>query len=70
MKEQDPKDRIREMSVLNLIMLIGIAIGFGIGILIDNMIGGIAIGMLGAFIFSLLYIRKKYKEINPKDKKE
>ena len=50
MKEQDPKDRIREMSVLNLIMLIGIAIGFGIGILIDNMIGGIAIGMLGAFI--------------------
>ena len=43
MKEQDPKDRIREMSVLNLIMLIGIAIGFGIGILIDNMIGGIAI---------------------------
>ena len=58
MKEQDPKDRIREMSVLNLIMLIGIAIGFGIGILIDNMIG------------RLLYIRKKYKEINPKDKKE
>ena len=70
MKEQDPKDRIREMSVLNLIMLIGIAIGFGIGILIDNMIGGIAIGMLGAFICRLLYIRKKYKEINPKDKKE
>ena len=61
MKEQDPKDRIREMSVLNLIMLIGMAIGFGIGILIDNMIGGIAIGMLGAFIFSLLYNRKKYK---------
>ena len=27
MKEQDPKDRIREMSVLNLIMLIGIVIG-------------------------------------------
>ena len=61
MKEQDPKDRIREMSVLNLIMLIGIVIGFGIGILIDNMIGGVAIGMLGAFIFSLLYISKKYK---------
>ena len=54
MKEQDPKDRIREMSVLNLIMLIGIDIGFGIGILIDNMIGGIAIGMLGAFICSIL----------------
>ena len=70
MKEQDPKDRIREMSVLNLIMLIGIAIGFGIGILIDNMIGGIAIGMLGAFIFRLLYIRKKNKEIKPKYKKE
>ena len=53
MREQDPKDRIREMSVLNLIMVIGIAIG-----------------MLGAFICRLLYIRKKYKEINPKDKKE
>ena len=64
MREQDPKDRIREMSVLNLIMVIGIAIGFGIGILIENMIGGIAIGMLGAFICRLLYIRKKYKEIN------
>ena len=70
MKEQNTKDRIREMSVLNLIMLIGIVIGFGIGILIDNMIGGVAIGMLGAFICRLLYIRKKYKEINPKDKKE
>gem|GEM_PF-188418 len=47
MREQDPKDRIREMSVLNLIMVIGIAIGFGIGMLIDNVIGGIAIGVLG-----------------------
>ena len=54
MREQDPKDRIREMSVLNLIMVIGIAIGFGIGMLIDNVIGGIAIGMLGAFICRLL----------------
>ena len=70
MREQEPKDRIREMSVLNLIMVIGIAIGFGIGILIDNLIGGIALGMLGAFICRLVYIRKKYKEINPKDKKE
>lgn len=70
MKEQNPRDRMREMSVLNLIMVIGIGIGFGIGILIDNTIGGVAIGMLGAFICRLLYIRKKYKEINPKDKKE
>ena len=70
MREQNPKDRIREMSVLNLIMVIGIAIGFGIGMIIDNVIGGIALGMLGAFICCLLYIRKKYKEINPKDKKE
>ena len=46
MKEQDPRDRMREMSVLNLIMVIGIGIGFGIGILIDNTIGGVAIGML------------------------
>ena len=51
-------------------MVVGIGIGFGIGILIDNTIGGVAIGMLGAFICRLLYIRKKYKEINPKDKKE
>ena len=70
MREQDPKDRIREMSVLNLIMVSGIAIGFGIGMIIDNVIGGIALGMLGAFICRLLYIRTKYKEINPKDKKE
>ena len=63
MKEQDPKDRIREMSVLNLIMLIGIAIGFGIGILIDNMIGGIAIGMLGAFICRLLFFHCHNGEI-------
>ncbi len=62
MREQDPKDRIREMSVLNLIMVIGIAIGFGIGMLIDNVIGGIAIGMLGAFICRLLYIRKNIKK--------
>ena len=68
MREQNPKDRIREMSVLNLIMVIGIAIGFGIGMIIDNVIGGIALGM--SFICRLLYIRKKYKEINPKDKKE
>ena len=70
MREQDPKDRIREMSVLNLIMVIGIAIGFGIGMLIDNVIGGIAIGMLGAFIAACCTFVKKYKEINPKDKKE
>ena len=54
MREQNPKDRIREMSVLNLIMVIGIAIGFGIGMIIDNVIGGIALGMLGAFICRLL----------------
>ena len=56
MKEQDPKDRIREMSVLNLIMLIGIAIGFVIGILIDNMIGGIAIGdVRGVYLSSIIH---------------
>ena len=70
MKEQDPKDKIKEMNVLNLIMLVGIIVGLFIGFIIKRMIGGIAIGMLGAFICRLLYIRKKYKEINPKDKKE
>ena len=71
MREQNPKDRIREMSVLNLIMVIGIAIGFGIGMIIDNVIGGIALGMLRSVLFAAYYnIRKKYKEINPKDKKE
>ena len=49
MRETKSKGRIREMSVLNLIMVIGIAIGFGIGMIIDNVIGGIALGMLGAF---------------------
>lgn len=67
---QDQREKIREMSILNLIMIIGIFLGVGIGFLIDNLIGGIALGMLGAFICRLLYIRKKYKEINPKDKKE
>lgn len=70
MKEQDPKDKIKEMNVLNLIMLVGIIVGLFIGFIIKRMIGGVAIGMLGAFICRLLYIRKKYKEINPKDKKE
>ena len=63
MREQDPKDRIREMSVLNLIMVIGIAIGFGIGMLIDNVIGGIAIGMLGAFICRLYTFVKSIKKL-------
>lgn len=67
---QDQREKIREMSILNLMMIIGIFLGVGIGFLIDNLIGGIALGMLGAFICRLLYIRKKYKEINPKDKKE
>lgn len=67
---QNQREKIREMSILNLIMIIGIFLGVGIGFLIDNLIGGIALGMLGAFICRLLYIRKKYKEINPKDKKE
>lgn len=67
---QDQREKIKEMSILNLMMIIGIFLGVGIGFLIDNLIGGIALGMLGAFICRLLYIRKKYKEINPKDKKE
>ena len=44
MREQNPKDRIREMSVLNLIMVIGIAIGFGIGMIIDNVMAGLHSG--------------------------
>ena len=67
---QDQREKIKEMSILNLMMIIGIFLGVGIGFLIDNLIGGIALAMLGAFICRLLYIRKKYKEINPKDKKE
>lgn len=70
MKEQDPKDKIKEMNVLNLIMLVGIIVGLFIGFIIKRMIGGVAIGMLGAFICRLIYIRKKYKESNSKDKRE
>ena len=70
MREQDPKIELEEMSVLNLIMVIGIAIGFGIGMLIDNVIGGIAIGMLGRLFAVSLYIRKSIKKLIPKDKKE
>ncbi len=34
MREQDQKTEIREMSVLNLIMVIGIAIGLELGYLL------------------------------------
>ncbi len=42
---------------------------FGIGMIIDNVIGRITLRMLGALICHPC-IRKNIKEINPKDKKE
>ena len=62
----DSKEKLKELNVLNAIMLVAILIGIGIGIIIQELIGGVAIGMLGGFITRLIYLRKKYKDINPK----
>ena len=45
----DSKEKLKELNVLNAIMLVAILIGIGIGI-----------------ITRLIYLRKKYKDINPK----
>jgi len=58
--------KLKELNVLNAIMLVAILIGIVIGIIIQELIGGVAIGMLGGFITRLIYLRKKYKDINPK----
>ena len=58
----DSKEKLKELNVLNAIMLVAILIG----IIIQELIGGVAIGMLGGFITRLIYLRKKYKDINPK----
>ena len=62
----DSKEKLKELNVLNAIMLVAILIGIVIGIIIQELIGGVAIGMLGVFITRLIYLRKKYKDINPK----
>lgn len=62
----DSKEKLKELNVLNAIMLVAILIGIVIGIIIQELIGGVAIGMLGGFIIRLIYLRKKYKDINPK----
>ena len=62
----DSKEKLKELNVLNAIMLVAILIGIVIGIIIQELIGGVAIGMLGGFITRLIYLRKKYKDINPK----
>ena len=61
----DSKEKLKELNVLNAIMLVAILIGIVIGIIIQELIGGVAIGMLGGFITRLIYLRKKYKDINP-----
>ena len=43
----DSKEKLKELNVLNAIMLVAILIGIGIGIIIQELIGGVAIGMLG-----------------------
>lgn len=60
------KEKLHELNVLNAIMLISVLAGFGIGVLIDQIIGCVAFGMLVGFIGRMIYLRKKYKEINPK----
>lgn len=66
----NPQDKIKELNILNMIMLVAIVIGFVIGIVINELIGGVALGMLVGFIGRIIYLRKKYKEINPKEAKK
>ena len=46
----DSKEKLKELNVLNAIMLVAILIGIVIGIIIQELIGGVAIGMLGGCI--------------------
>lgn len=62
----DSREKLHELNVLNAIMLVAVILGFIIGALIDQLIGGVALGMLVGFIGRMIYLRKKYKEINPK----
>ena len=57
----DSKEKLKELNVLNAIMLVAILIGIGIGIIIQELIGGVAIGMLGGFITRLIYLRKNIR---------
>lgn len=57
------QEKIRELNVLNAIMLVSVVVGFVIGFLLDRLIGGVAIGMFVGFIGRMIYLRKKYKEI-------
>ena len=43
----DSKEKLKELNVLNAIMLVAILIGIVIGIIFLDLIGGGAIGMLG-----------------------
>ena len=39
----DSKEKLKELNVLNAIMLVAILIGIGIGIIIQELIGGVAL---------------------------
>ena len=65
------KDKIRELTVLNVIMMVGMIIGALIGLVIDNILGGLILGVLTGFIGRSVYLRKKYRELTKDtDKKE
>ena len=57
------KDKIRELTILNVIMMVAIIIGALIGLAIDNMLGGLILGVLTGFIGRSVYLRKKYREL-------
>ncbi len=68
------KDKIRELTILNVIMLAGIVVGALIGVVIDNLLGGLILGVLTGFIGRSVYLRNKYralmKDINQENKEE
>ncbi|MGY3724594.1 bacteriocin transport accessory protein, putative [Granulicatella balaenopterae] len=64
------RDKIRELTTLNVIMMVGIIVGALIGLAIDNILGGLIFGVLVGFIGRSVYLRKKYRElIKETDKK-
>lgn len=65
-----PQHDIKELTVLNIIMLVAVVLGLAFGFLIDNVLGGAALGMFVGFAGRIVYLRKKYRELNPKEKGE
>lgn len=56
------RDKIKELTTLNLIMLMAMSIGALIGWLMHEIFIGIIVGMLAGFLGRAIYLHKKYRE--------